>query len=274
MDSEHAKSDWNLNADAYTKLVEASNLPATISMTNMLTFNQGNNILEVGCGSGIFTSYFLQNLPCEAKYWSVDISTEMLKIAEERKKLISYDKALICHEFKEGNAENLSFVDSDSIDLYISPYCMHCVGDATKMMKEVLRVLKKGSQFAISVLGSKENNTFTSLFGNVLKEIGIVPSNSPKIFELGNKDTLTKLVQDAGLELDYFWVFQNPVPVKTLEEYLGFINGLTLMSNFFNELDQSKKDLVVKGIDEKLKQNKSSHTPLQTEGMFIVGRKP
>jgi ubiquinone/menaquinone biosynthesis C-methylase UbiE len=98
--------------------------------------NAPGNILDLGCGTGIFAPYFDPN-----RYVGVDISEEYVKAA--RRKFPS-------HCFECVDAERLGFAGS-SFDACFVAGVFHHLDDKTsgQVLREIRRVLKPGGLFVV-----------------------------------------------------------------------------------------------------------------------------
>ena len=98
--------------------------------------NASGNILDLGCGTGIFVPYFDPN-----HYVGVDISEEYVKAA--RRKFPS-------HRFECVDAERLGFAGS-SFDACFVAGVFHHLDDKTsgQVLREIRRVLKPGGLFVV-----------------------------------------------------------------------------------------------------------------------------
>jgi len=99
---------------------------------------KGKKILEIGCGTGIFTAGVAKTL---ADVTACDISEELLSIAgfSHRGNNIKYVKA---------DAENMSFDDSE-FDVVMGNSVLHHL-DLSLALPEIYRVLKKGGRVLFS----------------------------------------------------------------------------------------------------------------------------
>lgn len=101
------------------------------------------NILEVGCGSGIYVA-FLDNLMSKGVYTGIDIEFKQNeKIMQGRVKRI---KSI----YKKMDAKKLLFKDN-SFDLVLSFWSLEHIKDDIKVLKEARRVLKKEGVFFLIV---------------------------------------------------------------------------------------------------------------------------
>lgn len=93
----------------------------------------------------------------------------------------------------------------ESVDCYIAPLVLHLVENPEKMLKEALRVLKKGGVFGFSVLGRAEDGTYYKMFDELFKELGKQGPEKRSMHHLGDKKDLVQIVKDSGLEVKYCW---------------------------------------------------------------------
>lgn len=98
-----------------------------------LNLKSSDRILEIGCGAGYLSNYFIQKKYC---YTGIDYSENMIKTCKKKYR----------SNFYVGNALNLDFKD-DSFDFTIIYSVLHYldnIEDAFKAIEESLRVSRKG----------------------------------------------------------------------------------------------------------------------------------
>ncbi len=114
------------------------------SMTmNLLAPSENENILDVGCGSGIFTEFFIDS---GAKLTGLDISVPMILDAQSR--LAGKPFASVA-----GTMYQLPFLN-DAFDKTVSITALEFVPDAQKAVDEMFRVTKPGGWVVVSTLNS------------------------------------------------------------------------------------------------------------------------
>jgi ubiquinone/menaquinone biosynthesis C-methylase UbiE len=108
---------------------------------------QKGNVLDVGCGSG---RNFIKIKGI--KWFGVDFSQEMLKLAEDRSKQLKIKTVLT-----KASSQKLPFEDNsfDAVLCYALLHCINSCEGREKTLKEISRVLKPGGKALISSWGDK-----------------------------------------------------------------------------------------------------------------------
>ena len=104
---------------------------------------KGMRILDVGCGTGNF-SIKLAKMGCEVV--AIDISKEMLKIAEKKAKEES-----LGIEFYHMDVHNMGFEDN-CFDGVVSVTAFEFLSDPKNAMEEMFRVLRPNGQLVIGTI--------------------------------------------------------------------------------------------------------------------------
>ena len=110
-------------------------VPSTLSMLNGI---KGKKVLDLGCGTGIYTKIMKRS---GAKVYGLDISQSMLDIAKREVKGV---------EFRIGSAYRLPY-KPNTFDLVLSALVIEHLTDTGRAFKEVNRVLKKDGTFIFSL---------------------------------------------------------------------------------------------------------------------------
>ena len=100
---------------------------------NMLSEGLSGNVLEVGCGSGLFTTEIIKS---EFHLTAIDISPDLLQLA---KQAVSDQKNVV---FRLEDVHSTSFLN-DSFDAIIGSSVLHHL-DLDLALKEIFRILKPG----------------------------------------------------------------------------------------------------------------------------------
>ncbi len=130
---------------------------------------EGGNLLDIGCGTGLFVEKYIQNGGCGT---GLDISEKMVAKARRR-----------CPgcEFMVGTGENLPFKDG-SFNAVSSVLVFSYVKNPVAMLSEVYRVLTPGGSVALCTLGKK-----------------LITRGIPSLYKLGEKIHIKHVVmKDFG----------------------------------------------------------------------------
>ena len=111
---------------------------------------KGMQVLDLGCGSGAFTTFIARAVGEKGRVYALDIQADMLKQLENK---LSKPENKDIQNIKliEGNAYELPF-DKGSLDLVNMVTVLQEIPDRNKALQEVKRVLKPGGFLAVTEL--------------------------------------------------------------------------------------------------------------------------
>lgn len=111
------------------------------SMTALIGDVTGLDIVDLGCGSGVYAQYFIDNHA--AKVTCIDASSEMIDIVQS-KLGTRVDTHVI--DISQG----LAVIEAGSADRVISALMIHYLADLNALCADVSRILKQGGEFVFS----------------------------------------------------------------------------------------------------------------------------
>ncbi|MGD2187576.1 MAG: methyltransferase domain-containing protein [Desulfobacterales bacterium] len=111
----------------------------------MGSINEGDFVLDVGCGAGVDTLFSAKMTGPSGKAVGVDITPAMLEKAKENLSKTNLKNVT----FKEGSAENLPFTDED-FDVVTSNGALNLVLDKPKAFAEIYRVLRPDGRLMVA----------------------------------------------------------------------------------------------------------------------------
>ncbi len=110
-------------------------MPTTLKLLGSV---KNKKILDLGCGPGFYAKILTKK---GAKVKGIDISLELLKIAQKENPNL---------EFKKGTAEKLPYKNSE-FDIVLATLIMDHLKDWNNTLSEIKRVLKKNGIFIFSI---------------------------------------------------------------------------------------------------------------------------
>jgi len=109
---------------------------------------KGMQVLEVGCGSGTFTTFAARAVGKKGKVYALDIQSRMLRQLENKLKKPE-NKDIKNIKLIESDACQLPFADN-FFNLVFSVTALQEIHDRKKALKEIERVLKPGGTLAVT----------------------------------------------------------------------------------------------------------------------------
>src|SRR6202048_102665 len=102
-------------------------------------------VLDLGSGGGIDVLLSARRVGPTGKAYGLDMTDEMLALANENKRKAGVDNA----EFLKGEIEHIPLPDN-SVDVIISNCVINLSADKDRVLGQAFRVLKPGGRFAVS----------------------------------------------------------------------------------------------------------------------------
>ena len=154
--------DYDIIAKSYNSLYKEEQINKLKIIKRKLVINKNNKLLDIGCGTTISTNFF------KCKTFGVDKSLRMLKEG---------------FGFRvNGAAENLPFKDK-SFDIVLCVTSIHNLENTEKAIDEILRIKKKNSQVAITLLKkSKKHQKIRKIIYKKLRNIEEIDEKKDTIF--------------------------------------------------------------------------------------------
>ncbi len=148
--------DYSVMQDDYTELngyVKDADMGLGCGVpTEFAGIENGNTVVDLGCGAGNDIFVALPYAGKEGKLIGIDFTEEMLTKANINKEKMGVENV----EFKLGEIENLP-LEENTVDVVISNCVLNLVPNKKKAFSEIYRVLNKGGHFCVSDIVIKGN---------------------------------------------------------------------------------------------------------------------
>ena len=178
-------------------------------------------VLDVACGTGEPSISLAVGLHGSGEVTGIDISSEPLKIAEDRAK----ERGLTNAKFQLADVHALPFAN-ESFDRITSRLGVMFFTDLSRAFSEMWRVLKPGGTATLLAWGPFEQQPyFQATIGTVLRLLPgtEVPESGKKVFVFGEAGLLPHAFRNAGftrieerlVQVPYIW----PGPPEEIWEY-------------------------------------------------------
>lgn len=148
-DLDAMRDEWDHMALAYEQF---NNAPDSYSyciewpcIQQLLPELKGKKILDLGCGTGIFT--FLLETYYPDKIVGIDLSEEMLKLARAK----AAEKRSRA-KFLQGDVQKLTEIPDDTYDLVFSSTTTHYLTDLSAFFKTIHKAMKQDGSCILSVI--------------------------------------------------------------------------------------------------------------------------
>ena len=114
----------------------------------------GETMVDLGAGAGIDCFIAAKRVGPKGKIYGIDMTDEMLKVANENKLLVAKNLGYDIVEFRKGFLEDIP-VDSGTVDLITSNCVVNLSPDKKAVFNEMWRVLKDHGRIVISDIVSQ-----------------------------------------------------------------------------------------------------------------------
>jgi 2-methoxy-6-polyprenyl-1,4-benzoquinol methylase len=155
-----------------------------------------------------YSKNYFTMMPCEIKV--VDINSNMLEVGRQRAEEMKITQEDI--QWVECNAETLSFLPDNSIDLYTIAFGIRNCTNLDKVVKEAYRVLKKGGRFMCLEFSHVQVPILSSIYDfysfNIIPQMGGIIANDKESYQylvesirnFPNQETFKDVIKSAGFE--------------------------------------------------------------------------
>jgi trans-aconitate methyltransferase len=212
-------------------------------LIQLLTLQQGDKILDVGCGTGTLTNEIAQ---LGALVVGIDQSANMISTASAKYPTIP---------FHVMDATTMSF--KQEFDFIFSNATLHWIKNAEKAAQAMYQCLKTGGKLVIEFGGKGNVETITNELIKQIKAHGFNFDSYDFPWYFPSISQYTTLLETVGFEVELAHLYDRPTP---LDGENGLRNWLNMFSpSFFSKMDSAAKESIMEetvlALREKLYRN-------------------
>ena len=211
---------------------------------SMYEINEGDSIIELGCGNGNLWNKYYTDLPNNTKLVLSDYSKNILNTAKMN---LKHEENI---EYLVIDIQNIPF-ESESFDVVIANMVLHHIMDIEKALNEVKKVLKKDGRFYCAVFGKQQIGSF------VRKVLGL-KEKEKDVFCLQNGENVLK----EKFSIVNKHIYEDALMVTDAKDVVDYIKSLS----WADELQKISDTDIINAL-EQYKENGFIHIPKEY-GMF------
>ncbi len=193
---------WGRQTEDWANIQEKTGISGYEHALNQLELNKPLNLLDIGCGSGIFSDLAHSN---GISVTGIDACEKLIKHATQRNSNI---------RFLEGDMEELPF-NNRSFDVVCGFNSFQYAGNIKNAFVEAKRVLRDKGKIIIMIWGNKEDCEVASYMKAVGSLLPPPPTGAAGPFALSENQLLERLLEEGGFQIvdnydvDSFWEYSD-----------------------------------------------------------------
>jgi SAM-dependent methyltransferase len=200
------RQNWAAKASVYDAWVGSVSIGAIAPLLDAAHVDRGMRVLDVACGPGYGAAKATLR---GATAIGIDFATTM--VTEAQRKFPSI-------EFREGDAENLSF-DDDDFDAVVCAFGLLHMAAPDRAIAEAYRVLRPGGRYAFTVWAAPDRHDFFRLVLGAIQSHGrmdVPLPPAPPIFRLSDAEESRRVLAATGFvdvsvrEVPLIWQAASP----------------------------------------------------------------
>jgi SAM-dependent methyltransferase len=168
-------------------------------MVERLDPHVGDTVLDLAAGPGDTGFLAARRIGDAGRLLSTDVAPEMVAAARRRGAELDLDNV----EYRVVDAAAID-LPRGSVDGVLCRYGVMLVPDCVAAAREMARVLRPGGRTAVAVWAEPDRNDWITAAGRAALALGLVDRPAPDApgpFRLADPERLTRLLEDAGMEV-------------------------------------------------------------------------
>jgi ubiquinone/menaquinone biosynthesis C-methylase UbiE len=174
--------------------------PLSTRMLDWIQVQEGDRVLDMATGRGEPAIPAAHRVGENGSVIAIDRSESMLEMARERAR----SEGLLNIDFRVGDAEHLSGIESDSVDHVLARWCLMYFDSPESALRQAYRVLKPNGQLIAAVWAEPERVSYFTFPRQVLAQlcdISPIEPHAPGTFAYASIDRIHRDMATAGFEI-------------------------------------------------------------------------
>jgi trans-aconitate methyltransferase len=198
---------------------------------------QGEHILDVGCGTGALASQISDS---GANVYGIDGSSDMIA-----KAIISYPNL----NFEIMDATKLPY--KEEFDAIFSNATFHWIENQEALIKGLYNSLKPGGRLVAEFGGKRNIKSITDAVSIAAKELGLDHKIITNFWFFPSISTYSALLESYGFEVEQIWLFDRPTKLNGENGMYDWINQFAQHS--FKNLNTAQAEEIKHAAVDKLR---------------------
>jgi ubiquinone/menaquinone biosynthesis C-methylase UbiE len=207
---------WQVSTDA-AEVYESCFVPAIFGawaspVADAAGIGTGDNVLDVGCGTGVLAREALRRVGLEGQVVGLDRNEGMLAVAARTEPNIAW---------RPGDAAALPFKDA-SFDVVVSQFALMYFPDRLASLREMWRTLAPGGRLAVAAWAPIDHARGYQLLVDIAaRQCGREAADvlaAP--FVLGDRAELTELVANSGMSGTNVTLHEGSIRFPSVKEFI------------------------------------------------------
>lgn len=237
------------------------------SFIDDLNIKEGENVLDLACGTGLFTYEIAKRIGESGKILGIDISEKMLDIAREKLQKFQLNNI----EFLHGDMlENLYKIESSTYNVVACEWGI-CYSKPNKVIKETSRILKPGGRVGIIDTKADAFKELMGIFIEVAEKHSYALNKYIDLHLFRNAHHLENVFKKVGLSPVKCGDGERQIKFKDGNEIFDWMSDSGVTIGFTDIFREDKRELVVNCLRETINSYFNSKNEIILSHTFIVG---